>query len=118
VAARGQHGHSPGLQRVKSATSGATLVSAQDVEDYAATVAATEPMDSAGPFSPNPAHFPAFLNDLTLLFQEESDFLEVPFTMPELAATVEEAAPNMSPGLDGLSYEFYCATHPLIGLYF
>jgi hypothetical protein len=102
---------------VKSATSGATLVSAPDVEEYAATVAAAEPMHFAVPFSRNPAHFPTFLNGLTVLFQEESDSLEIPFTLPELAATVEEAASNMSPGLDGLSYEFYCATLPLIGLY-
>jgi hypothetical protein len=35
--------------------------------------------------------------------------------MPELAAAVQEAAPDKSPGLDGLSYEFYRTILPLVG---
>jgi hypothetical protein len=49
------------------------------------------------PLSPNPAHFPTFLNCLPRLSQEEKESLEVPFIAPELAAAVEEAAPNKSP---------------------
>jgi hypothetical protein len=64
---------------------------------------------------PNPAHFPTFLNGLPRLSQLERDSLEVPFTLPELAAAVDEAAANKTPGLDGLSYEFYRATLPLVG---
>jgi hypothetical protein len=128
MAAEGRLGRSPGLQRVKAAATGAVLSSAQEVEDeitsyfatifsgrHAATAAAAEPVDSGASFVPNPAHFPTFLNGLPRLSQLERDSLEVPFTLPELAAAAEEAAANKSPGLDGLSYEFYRATLPLVG---
>jgi hypothetical protein len=59
--------------------------------------------------------FPIFLGSLLCLSQEDRDALEVPLTQPELVAAVEEAAPNMLPGLDGQSYEFYCAIPPLVG---
>jgi hypothetical protein len=128
MAAEGRHGRSPGLQRVKSAATGAVLSSAQEVKDeitayfatifhgpHAATAAAAVPVDSGTSFVPNPAHFPTFLNGLPHLSQLERDSLEVPFTLPELATAVEEAAGNKSPGLDGLSYEFFRATLPLVG---
>jgi hypothetical protein len=128
IAAEGRHGRSPGLQRVKSAATGAVISSAQEVEDevaayfaalfsgpHSASAAAAGPVDSGIPFVPNPAHFPTFLNNLPRLSPEEKESLEFPFSLPELAAAVEEAEPNKSPGLDGLSYEFYKATLPLVG---
>jgi hypothetical protein len=56
-----------------------------------------------------------FLDGLPRLSPAQRDSLEVPFSLPELAAAVQEAAPDKSPGLDGLSYEFYCTTPPLVG---
>ncbi len=82
---------------------------------YTTSAAAAEPVDSGTPYVPNPAHFPTFLNNLPRLTQEERNSLKLSFTLPELAAAMDETAPNKSTGLDGLSYEFYRTTLPLIG---
>jgi hypothetical protein len=72
-------------------------------------------VDSGTPFSPDPATFPRFLEGLPRLSPAQHDSLETPFSMPELAAAVQGAALDKSPGLDGLSYELYRATLPLVG---
>jgi hypothetical protein len=41
--------------------------------------------------------------------------LEQPLTLGELQEAIEGAAPYKSPGLDGLTYEFYKATFPEVG---
>ena len=41
--------------------------------------------------------------------------MERPFTIAELEVAVEAAAADKSPGVDGLSYEFYKRTLPLVG---
>jgi hypothetical protein len=81
----------------------------------AAADPANDPVDSGTPFSPDLLAFPQFLDNLPQLSPEERDGLEVPFSLAELEAAVLEATPNKAPGLDGLSYEFYRATLPIIG---
>ncbi len=66
-------------------------------------------------FSPDPTTFPHFLDGLPLLSPAQHECLKVPFSFPELDNTVQEAAVDKSPGLDGLSYEFYRTTLPLVG---
>jgi hypothetical protein len=81
-----------------------------------AYAAAAEPVDSGTSFVPNPAHFFShFLNGLPSLSQAERNYLETPFTLSELATAIDEVDPNKSPGLNGLSDEFYCATLSLVG---
>ncbi len=116
------------MQAVKSAATGANITDAAGVEAevlgfysaifqgrHAAATDASDPVDSGTPFSPDPATFPRFLEGLPRLSPAQRDSLETPFSMPELAAAVQEAAPDKSPGLDGLSYELYRATLPLVG---
>ncbi len=128
LATKARHGRSPGLQAVKSAATGANISDAAGVEAevlgfysaifqgrHAAAADASDPVDSGTPFSPDPDTFPRFLEGLPRLSPAQRDSLETPFSMPELAATVQEAAPDKSPGLDGLFYEFYHITLPLVG---
>jgi hypothetical protein len=127
LTAEGRHGHSTGLQAVKSAATGANITDEAWVEAkvlsfysaifqgrHAAAADASDPVDSGVPFSPDPTTFPCFLDGLPHLSPAQHDSLEVPFSLPELAAAVQEAAPDKSPGLDGLSYEFYRTTLPLV----
>jgi hypothetical protein len=72
-------------------------------------------MDNSVPFAPDHLAFPQFLDDLPEFSLEERDGLEVPFTFRELEAPVIKDDPNKTPGLDNLSYEFYCAILPIIG---
>jgi hypothetical protein len=61
-----------------------------------------ESVDSGVLFSPNPTNFPTFLSgQLAFPQKRRSKSLEVPFTLPKLAATIEKAIPNKSPSLDG-----------------
>jgi hypothetical protein len=128
LAAEARYGRSPGLQAVKSAATGTNITDAAGVEAevlgfysaifqgrHAAATDASDPVDSGTPFSPDPSTFPRFLDGLPRLSPAQRDGLETPFSMPELAAAVQEAAPDKSPGLDGLSYEFYRTTLPLVG---
>jgi hypothetical protein len=55
------------------------------------------------------------LEGLPTLDQQDAADLERPFELHELAAAVTQAADAKSPGLDGLSYEFYRRTLPLVG---
>jgi hypothetical protein len=59
-------------------------------------------VDSGTPFSPDPTTFLRFLDGLPRLSPAQRDSLETPFSMPELVAAVQEAAPDKPPGLDGV----------------
>jgi hypothetical protein len=111
LAAEARHGRSPGLQAVKSAATGANITDAAGVEAevlgfYSAifqgrhSADASDPEDSGTPFSPDPTTFPRFLDGLPRLSPAQRDSLETPFSVPELAAAVLEAAPDKSPGLE------------------
>ncbi len=67
------------------------------------------------PFSPDPTTFPYFLDGLPLLSPAQHEGLKVPFSFPELDNTVQKAAANKFPGLDGLSYEFNRTALLLVG---
>lgn len=55
------------------------------------------------------------LSDLPQLSKKDKMDLENPLTMAELSRAVQELNPGKSPGLDGLSAEFYKALWNLIG---
>ena len=126
MAAEGRYGPSPGLKSVRRAD-GTVLSSAEDVEaevSYYFTAlfhgrhvasAATGPVDSGATFQPDEALFPSFLTGLPSLSPEQRAALEIPFTLAELEFVVKAAASKKSPGLDGLSYEFYRATFHDVG---
>ena len=125
LAAEGRFGSSPGLRSVKKAT-GETLTSAAEVEaevtNYFSALfhgrhvaSPAGPVDSGHTFQPDQSLFPAFLDGLPTLSGEEREALERPLSLAELQEAVEKAAPQKSPGLDGLSYEFYRATFPEVG---
>ncbi len=82
---------------------------------HAATVSATEPVDSGCPFKPNYKHLPSFLSDLSQLQPGQCEDMERPVTAEELAQAARGAAAGRSPGLDGLTYEFYTRVIHLVG---
>ena len=55
-----------------------------------------------------------FLRDLATLSDSDRDGLVNEMTMGELEEIVKECDRNKSPGLDGISYEFYQNTFPII----
>merc|ERR1712240_17637 len=55
-----------------------------------------------------------FLNDLATLSDSAREGLEKDMSMGELEEIVKDCDRNKSPGLDGLSYEFYQKTFPVI----
>ena len=127
AAEEGRFGPSPGLRSLRAAD-GTLLHDPGAVEEevaryfsalfngrHAATAGAAEPVDSGTAFQPDEACIPEFLRDLHTLSQEDAERLERPFSLFELQAAVESAAAAKSPGLDGLSYEFYKAALPLVG---
>jgi hypothetical protein len=125
LAAEGRHGSTPGLRTIKTAD-GTVLTSAATVEaevtEYFTALfhgrhvaSPTGPVDSGHTFQPDQTLFPAFLEALPSLTEDQRLSLEQPFTMEELEAAVDSAAPHKSPGLDGLSYEFYRATLQEVG---
>ena len=125
IAAEGRHGPSPGLLSVKT-EDGVTLTAEDEVEAeitryFSALfqgrhVASPDgPMDSGATFQPDESLFPAFLTGLHTLSADQRLALEQPLTLDELEAAVEGAASSKSPGLDGLSYEFYRATFAEVG---
>ncbi len=107
-------GSSPGLQTIETAdgtvlTSAATVVA--EVTGYFTALfygrhvaSPAGPVDSGNTSQPDQSLFPAFLEGLPSLSEDQRLFLEQPFTMEELEAAVDSAAPHKSPGLDGLSY--------------
>ncbi len=73
-------------------------------------------MDSGLSFVPDEAVFYQFLPGLPSLSASQRDMLEAPFTLEELSEAVKQAANGLSPGLDGLPYEFYKAMLPFVGV--
>ena len=125
LAAEGRHGPSPGLSSVKTAD-GEVLSSPASVEAEITSyfsalfqgrhVASPDgPVDSGNTFQPDETLYPAFLDGLPSLSEEDREALEQPLTLGELQEAVEGAAPHKSPGLDGLSYELYKATFTEVG---
>ena len=82
---------------------------------HAAAAGAAEPVDSGRAFVPDELHVQELLRGLPTLQPADAALLERPFQVHELAAAVDQAAAAKSPGLDGLSYEFYRCTLPLLG---
>jgi len=127
LAAEGRHGRSPGLEAVKAAD-GTILRDPEAVQRevfsyfetlfngrHQATAASPEPFDSGISFTPDFNCVGQFLDGLPTLSAEQRDSLDLPFSLAELEAAVLGAVANKSPGLDGLSYEFYRATFSLVG---
>ncbi len=122
AAAEGRLGPTPGLTSVKDAT-GRVLTSEDEVQAevlsffeaifqgrHVAAAGAAGPVDSGQTFSPAAQLFPTFLESLPTLHPEDRDQLERPFSLAELEDAVDSGVSNKSPGLDGLSYEFYKLT--------
>jgi hypothetical protein len=72
-------------------------------------------VDSGSPFSPNFDRLPDFLAGVSALSAEERDLVDLPVNLPDLEKAVEAASAGRSPGLDGLSYEFYWTVLPWVG---
>jgi hypothetical protein len=73
------------------------------------------PSDSGSPFQPKFDRLGDFLAGLPRLPADESALLDLPVNIPDLEEAVREAAVGRSPGLDGLSYEFYKAVFSWVG---
>ena len=73
------------------------------------------PVDTGASFEPDLSLLPDFLQGLGQLDDTEADGLEHLVTLDELKAALKTCARNRSPGLDGLSYEFFQATQEIIG---
>ena len=70
--------------------------------------------DTGEPFQANNSEIDYFLQDLSALPDDERDNLIKEMKIEELEAIVGECKHNKSPGLDGLCYEFYQETFPVI----
>ena len=71
--------------------------------------------DTGVPFVPDNRFLGEFLNGLGKLSDSDRDKLHVDATLEELSEVVKNCDNNKSPGLDGLSYEFYKVVWPIIG---
>ncbi len=72
---------------------------------HVAVAVPAEPMDSLCFFYPNLAHFPWWS---LLPLPGRMRISGSPLHHAKLTAAVVEGVPNKSPGLDGLTYEYYC----------
>ena len=70
--------------------------------------------DTGVSFSPDNTYLNELLADLTMLSGEDREKLEVDIDIDELESIIIKCANNKSPGLDGLSYEFYKCTWSVI----
>ena len=70
--------------------------------------------DTGDPFVPDYSGLDSYLAGLGSLPDEARDELEKDITIEELRDIVKDSENNKSPGLDGLSYEFYKLTLNLI----
>jgi hypothetical protein len=82
---------------------------------HISTAERPEPHDSGRPFQPDFSDLYTFTRGLPTLSREQATIMEMPITLPELEQAVTKAANGRSPGLDGLSYEFYRAVFPYVG---
>ena len=72
--------------------------------------------DTGQPFQPDPRELPVFLQGLGQLCQASREKLEQPLVWEEVEHVMKyELEGNRSPGLDGISYEFYKATWDILG---
>ena len=71
-------------------------------------------VDTGSPFVPDYSGLDSYLDGLGSLPDLARDELEKDMLMEELGEIVKECENNKSPGLDGLSYEFYKTTLSLI----
>ena len=70
--------------------------------------------DTGEPFEADNSEINYFLQDLSTLPDNERDNLVKEIRMEELEEIIGECKNNKSPGLDGLCYEFYLETFPII----
>ena len=71
-------------------------------------------VDTGVPFVPDYSGLDSYLDGIGSLPDMAKDELESVMTMEELREIVKESANNKSPGLDGISYEFYKVSLDLI----
>ena len=71
--------------------------------------------DTGSPFTPDFSNLDEMLKDISSLDQSESIGLESNLEYDELELVVKNCPTNKSPGLDGLSYEFFKCTWTVIG---
>ena len=74
----------------------------------------TDLKDTGEPFKAVNSHLDSFLQDLSALPDNERDNLVQDMKSEELEEIVKNCNRNKSPGLDGLSYEFYQGTFSII----
>ena len=74
-----------------------------------------EPINTGQVFTPSDEFIGEFLENLQQLTGDEKSSLEQNLTLEELGKALDSCTPNKSPGLDGLSYEFYRKVKSVIG---
>ena len=74
----------------------------------------TDLKNTGEPFKAVNSHLDFFMQDLSALPDHERDNLCKDMKLEELEEIVKKCNHNKSPGLDGLSYEFYQETFPII----
>ena len=70
--------------------------------------------DTGETFQPDDTHLEEFLANLSQLTQASQDGLVVPLSVEEVGDAIKASENGKSPGLDGLTYEFYKATWSVI----
>ena len=70
--------------------------------------------NSGSTFRPDNTYLDDMLQHLSSMSKNEADALEEDLDIEELDLVIKECANNKAPGLDGLSYEFYKVTWPII----
>ena len=74
--------------------------------------------DTGQTFSPDDTYLEEFLSNLSQLSQASQDRLVEPLSLEEVEDAVKSCENGKSPGLDGLTYEFYKVTWPILGVTF
>ena len=72
-------------------------------------------VDTGVTFQPDYTDLEDFLSNLSQLSQASQDSLVVPLSSEEVKEVLKSCENGKSPGLDGLTYEFYKKTWPVIG---
>ena len=71
--------------------------------------------DTGSQFKPDYTNLEDFLSNLTALSPASQAALEEQLTFEELELILKACPYGKAPGLDGLTYEFYLITWPVIG---